>query len=129
MRIDTPAMTNETKLDLSRYKTDELASKIAEILSVPEAIRTVYITEAFTTLSLIVAIALVYAVGDNALIPWLLSSVYALLAAVALGFVLGLIRVAGRLIDRIEDLLKLTLQTSLAVSHDNQAIQSGEKAS
>lgn len=31
------------------------------------------------------------------------------------------------MIDRIEDLLKLTLQTSLAVSHDYQSIQSGEK--
>lgn len=120
-------MTNETKLDLSRYRTDELASKIAEILSVPEAIRTVSKTTSFATIGLLIVNILLYVFVNNALTPWLLSSVYALLAAVPLGFILGLVRVAGRLIDRIEDLLKLTLQTSLAVSHDYQSIQSGEK--
>lgn len=88
-------MTNETKLDLSRYKTDELASKIAEILSVPEAIRTVSKTTSFATIGLLIVNVLLYVFVNNALTPWLLSSVYALLAAVPLGFILGLVRLVG----------------------------------
>lgn len=34
-------MSDDTKIDLSRYKTRELASTVAAILAVPESIRTV----------------------------------------------------------------------------------------
>lgn len=61
------------------------------------------------------------------MIPWLLSSIYALFVATALGFALGLIRVAGLLVSRSERVLQLTLETSREVSLNYRAVRSGGK--
>ena len=120
-------MANHAKIDLAKYRTDELASKVAEILSVPASIRTVMKTTLFAILLLIVANSLLYAAGNRALFPWLVSSLYALVIATVLGFILGLIRVARLLALRSEGLLQLTLKTSNEVAIDYQSVRSGER--
>ena len=120
-------MSDDAKIDLSRYKTGELAATIAEILAVPASIRIVAWTTCCAVLLLLVANSLLYAVGNPALIPWLLSSIYALVVAIVLGFALGLIRVARLLVFRSERVLELTLEISREVSVDYQALRSGGK--
>lgn len=120
-------MSDDTKIDLSRYKTSELASTVAEILAVPEAIRIVARTTFCAILLLLIANTLLYAFGNHALFPWLLSTIYALIVAIALGFALGLIRVARLLVSRSERVLQLTLETSQEVSLDYQALRKGGK--
>jgi hypothetical protein len=120
-------MPDDAKVNLSRYKTNELVQKVAEILSVPESVRTVLKTTLFAIVFLVTANSMLYATANRALIPWLLSTMYALAAAILFGFVLGLIRVAGLLVSRVENLLQLTLETSRAVVKDFPAIRSGAK--
>lgn len=120
-------MSSESPIELSRYKTDELVSKIAEILSVPEAILTVVRTTIIALLCLLAVNSVVNGLGDSTWLPWLLSSVYATAIALVLGFGLGLIRVASSLLSRVEALLHLTLETSRAVSEDFRAVSGGEK--
>lgn len=118
-------MSDKLQIDLSRYKTKEIASTVAEVLAVPGSIRIVLWTTFCAILILEIANSLLYAIGNAALIPWLLSTIYALAVALALGFVLGLIRVAGLLVSRSERVLQLTLETSQQVSSDCRAVRSG----
>jgi hypothetical protein len=120
-------MSDDALIDLSRYKTKELASTVAEILAVPESIRIVLGTTVCAMLMLATANSLLYAIGNPALVPWLLSTTYALVIALALGFALGLIRVAGLLVSRSERVLQLTLETSQQVSLDYRKYRSGGK--
>lgn len=118
-------MADGTPIDLSRYKTKELASAVAEILAVPESIRIVLGTTFYAILLLSIANSSVYAIGNAGLVPWLLSTIYALVIALALGFLLGLMRVAGLMVSRSERVLQLTLETSQQVSSDYRAVLSG----
>ena len=120
-------MPDDAKIDLSKYKTDELASKVAEILSVPESIRTVLRTAICAILCLQVANFLLYVIEDKAMVAWLISSIYALAIGIVLGFLLGIVRTAGLFLRRADGILLLTLQTSRAVVNDYQAVRSGGK--
>lgn len=119
-------MSVDASIDLSRYQTKELASTVAEILSVPESISMVLWTIFLALLVLVSANSMLYATGTATLLPWFLSTIYALVVASALGFVLGLIRVAGLMISRSERVLQLALETSQQVSSDYRAVRSGE---
>ena len=121
------SMSDDTTLDLSRYKTSELASTVAEILAVPASVRTVLKTTCLAILLLLVANSLIYAVGNPDLTPWLLSTIYALVLGVVLGFALGLIRVADLILSRSERVLQLTLEISQEVATDYEAIRIGGK--
>lgn len=120
-------MSDEARIELSRYKTDELVSRIVEILSIPEAILMVLRTTVFAVVCLIAANSLIYTLGDHSRLLWLFSSVYAIAIALVLGFGLGLIRVASSFLSRVEGLLQLTLKISRAVSEDSRAVSGGEK--
>ena len=76
-------MSTDSKVDLSRYKTKELASRVAAILSVPDAIRRVFLTAIWTIGLLLVANSLLHAAGNRAWMPWLLSSIYAMVDSVS----------------------------------------------
>ena len=118
-------MSDDAPIDLTRYKTKELASTVAEMLAVPASIRIVLGTTFYAIILVLIANSLLYAIGNPSLIPWLLSTIYALVIALALGFVLGLIRVAGLLVSRSERVLQLTLETSYQVALDYRAVRSG----
>ena len=120
-------MSAESAIDLSRYKTDELVSNVAEILSVPEAILTVVRTTGIAVVCLLAVNSAVNVLGESSWFPWLVSSLYSLAIALLLGFGLGLIRVAAGLLSRVEALLQLTLEISLAAAEDVRAVSGGEK--
>ena len=120
-------MPEDFNIDLTQYKTKEVASKIAEIVSVPENIRAVLWTALYSTIFLVVLNSLICAVGNKATVVWMLSTIYALAIAVFLGFVLGLIRVVRQLVARSEKLLQLLLNLSHDVEKDFHAVNRGEK--
>ena len=109
-------MSDDLKIDLSRYRTNELAANVAEILSVPESIRTVFRTAFFAIACLILVNSLIQAFGNGGWLIGMISSVYALVIAIVLGGVLGLLRVASMLVSRSETLMQLTLQTSQEIA-------------
>ncbi|MEZ6044686.1 MAG: hypothetical protein R3C11_03700 [Planctomycetaceae bacterium] len=116
-------MAKTAKLDLSRYRTDQIASRVAEILSVPRAIRTLFNTWGFVVLVLLITNFVLNGLGGHNWYIWIISFVYVLFITVPLGLCLGLIRVATDLLDRTELLLRLILETSVQVAHDYQKIR------
>jgi hypothetical protein len=120
-------MSDDAKIDLSRYQTREIASRVAEILSVPGSVRTVVGTTLAVIILLGITNTILYMVSSQAIFPGLVSSIYALVIATILGFGLGLLRVTMLLIQRSESLMQLTLETSREVAKDVQEINRGGK--
>ena len=120
-------MPENPSIDLSRYRTQELTERIVSILSVPESLRTVASTTRLALVAAVVANALLFAAGGGAMLPWLLTTVYAILGAVVLGATLGLLRVATSLLTRSQDALGLMLDTSRDIASDYRQVQTGEK--
>ena len=119
-------MNAVAKLEFARYQTDALAARVAEILSVPSAVRLVFMTMCIVELMLLAVVAILYFVSNGSLLPWILCLIYVLALAAILGFALGLIRVARRFLDGSLDLCELLIEVSEQVAKDYQAMQAGD---
>ena len=120
-------MSNECSIDLSKYQTDQVSETVAGILSVQQSVSTVFVTVLKTVSALLVACTLLWLVGEPNLIEFLLISIYALLAASCIGLILGLVRVAWKLVGNGEKLMDLIVETSRLAVQDVIDVRQGEK--
>lgn len=112
-------------IDLARYRTGDLAERLTELLSVPEAFRKVAMTMLLLLLLSLGVCYLIHRYADVALLPMLLVSAYSLAMGVVFGFVLGILRVISTALQNVESILRIVLETTGSVSGDYERLQSG----
>ncbi|WP_425397635.1 hypothetical protein [Aeoliella sp.] len=114
------------QLDLSKYRTDALVDHLVELISVPGAIRKVVATAAVAGLLTAVACGLIRSYSELSTLPWLVVSAYSLAASVALGVLLGVLRVVRTALGNIQSLLGQGLEITRRAASDYQQLGAGE---
>lgn len=117
---------NQTKLDLSRYRTPELAEQLGGILSVPESVRMVLKTTWYLVLAIIAVHMVVHYFEETPFFTAAISSFYALIVAVGLGLLLGFLRVGATMLDRVERTLHLITEIALQAFDDSKGLKDGD---
>ena len=120
-------MSNFARIELSRYQTGPLAAAIAEIMSVPAAIRLVVWTTIVTITCVEVGSWLWAFYSGGSTLSLILSTLYILIIAAVLGFALGLLRVMIAFLKNLERLLTLILEVSSAMAADFRDFRQGDK--
>lgn len=121
--METPPRAKQ--LDLAKYRTDALVDHLVDLISVPGAIRKVLSTAVVTGLLALVACGLLREYAELSLLPWLAVSIYSLVASVALGTLLGLLRVVRAALGNIQSLLEQALEITGRAANDYQQLGSG----
>ncbi|WP_145247117.1 hypothetical protein [Aeoliella mucimassa] len=114
------------EIDFSRYRTEDLVDQLVELISVPGAIRKVLKTIGWVLLLATIACGLMRSYAELSLLPWLVCSVYALLAAVVFGGALGVLRVIRAGLKNIQGILVCSLDVTRKAADDYQKLGNAE---
>ncbi|MBM4076224.1 MAG: hypothetical protein FJ267_11345 [Planctomycetes bacterium] len=125
MTVENESATRD--LDLTRYRTDQIAESISSVLAVGQSIRTVFKTTAITFAVIFVLNGIVFSLGNKAMIPWMILGLYSLAVALVVGMCIGLIRVTNQTMNQAHSLLGLLVETSRTVAADYYEVKQGEK--
>ena len=113
------------ELDLSKYKSAELAENILEIVSIPDLFMQIAKT-AFVAVFIAVAVACtmwVFAIAEG--LTLFLVTAYAIALAVVFGIVLGILRVVRNSLINVDEVLDHLLKISGFAVDDLSALHSG----
>jgi hypothetical protein len=113
------------KLDLSKYRTGELAQQIAELISIPKVFWKIAKATVLVGLLLTVACILVFMYSQITLAPWLVVCGYALIAGGLLGFMLGVLHVLSNSLRTIGGVLTIVLEITGKAAGDYDQLQAG----
>lgn len=116
------------KLDLTAYRTDELVSSFASLISIPTALRTLLATVALSVVAALLTMAVFLASrGAASSVTWTGGLLYALFAGVILGIGGGLLRVMYRSITSSREILGLVTGMSRRIASDQAALRAGAR--
>ena len=118
---------HETKLDLAKYQTPELADRVGQLLSLPGRLLTVVASVAGCLLVAWICIPLTFRTRVTDGMLWGLL-VYGTVAAITLGLCFGLAIVLNRVLDNLIELFKLSLEVTGQVAQDVAAVQEGRRS-
>lgn len=122
---ESPAIS-PAKFDFAKYRSDELAESLAELISVPGRFLKVIRTTAVAIVLAVIACYLIRTWSELSLIPFLLVCAYSLVISVWLGVNLGVLRVISTALQNIESILKIVLEKTVEVAQDYDRTRSGE---
>lgn len=118
-------MSDEQRLDLSKYRTRELVEHLTELISVPAAILTVIMC--CIAISSIAASFSAWLVWDDEIAKSIKAGIafYSAICGAILGIGMGILRAFSRAIFNVEGVLRIILDTTLQAAHDYERLQSG----
>ena len=114
-----------SEIDVSRYRTNEVVTRIAEVLSIPYATREVARRTLIAWICTAVTGASFITLGGVTGTLWLVLTAYALILGLPIGLAFGLLRLAERTLSRVEELLGVILELSEQVARDCQGVLAG----
>jgi len=135
--LDKKETIQIAQLDLSQYRHgNEVAQRVSELLSAPDAIRTFI----WTTIGISVFTVILYSLAANILADpqastiagnfldwfvWIAGNIYTLLVGIILGALLGILRVLHKSMRNIESILQILLDLTGQAAKDYKSLQSG----
>ena len=115
------------RLDLRKYRTTELVDRIGQILGIKNVIGR-FLTSQLIIFVLfnVVCFAMFWTVEPS----WLRSSlfvVYALVAGIVLGAILGILRIVYDSLTNVDEILAIVLNIATSAAEDVDSVQSGSQ--
>ncbi|MBK1790828.1 hypothetical protein [Persicirhabdus sediminis] len=114
------------EIDLTKYQTPELAERLTELISVPQALAKILKVAA---LIVVLSLVICYFVSSRYqldLSRQLGVGIYFLIVGAISGLILGLLRVISQALEHIESILIMVLEMSAQVASDYEQLQLGE---
>ncbi len=122
---DTPPPVSVGTIDLAKYRTADLAERLTELISVPQAFRKILTTTCILAVLSTVACYLAHVHSEITLTPLLCISAYSLATGVIFGLVLGVLRILATALQNIESILKIVLEITGMAAMEYEQIQEG----
>lgn len=113
------------KIDLAKYRTDDLAERLVDLISVPKTFRRIVKATSFGALMAVVACYLIVVYSDMTGITSLLICAYALAIGFAFGLILAVLRVLATAAKNVESVLRIVFEITGKVATDYEQVQTG----
>jgi hypothetical protein len=121
----TGPVAETARIDLSQYRTGELADQLAQLVSVPGAVGKVLRTSLICSILFSLSCYLMFGFSELSTIPWFFACTYSLAAGICLGIVLGVLRVMATTLVNVESILGLILDITGCAAEDYEELQTG----
>jgi len=113
------------KIDLAKYRTDDLAERLVDLISVPKTFRRIAKATSFGALLAVVACYLIVVYSEMSGITSLLICAYALAIGLVFGLILAVLRVLAAAAKNVESVLLIVFEITGKVATDYEQIQTG----
>ncbi len=124
--VTTMSTAKSTNIDFRKYRTEELAQKIFDVLAIPRAIGS-FATTLIRTLAITVVVFLVLiVVFDLTLLQSVGVFIYLLIASSLVGLLYGVVRLIHGAFKNIDDIANIIAQVSKDVTRDAQGLATGD---
>ena len=118
----------KTEIDFSKYRTPELIETISNIISLPGALKSIFMWAFYGLLGLVFVVsALLYFSGNMTFLTTAITELYAIPAGAVGGFAVGCAEFVRRSIGNMQKLVNLMLEITAQVTSDVVALSTGDK--
>jgi hypothetical protein len=124
--VTTAEPTQSAKLDLSKYRTGELAAQIIELISVKGAIKRLGGSTIIMEFVVMLTVGALFYFSNLSYIWWVFLGGYCLAAGFLFGMALGFLRIVSAALRNIEAILRINLQIARSAVADGADLYDGK---